>query len=348
MSTSEVSKYKIAIDTMGGDFAPANEVQGAFLAAEQDKSIQIVFVGREKEILNQIDLLPNKSFNYVIENADDIVKMDDDPTIVIKTKKESSLYKGIELHHQGKFDAFVSAGNTGAMLSTATVLLGRISGVSRPTIGTFFPTNGTKYALVLDVGATLDSRSRFLFEYAIMGSLYVKAVYGVSNPKVGLLNVGEEPSKGTDVIKETYKLLSESSLNFIGNIEGRDILQGKADVVVCDGFTGNILLKFAESFLGLFKSKVKGYAERNLMNKLKVLAIKPVIKDIMREFDYQTYGGVPLLGVNGNIIIGHGGSTPKAIKNMILIAKDLVEKDLIKRIETALAEESLSAKQINK
>jgi glycerol-3-phosphate acyltransferase PlsX len=226
-------------------------------------------------------------------------------------------------------------------MSTATVLLGRIKGVSRPTIGSFFPTQKETPTFVLDVGANIDSKPRFLYEFAVMGSIQVTHMLGLEYPKIALLNIGEEKSKGNDIIQETYELLSKSNLNFIGNVEGRDILQGTADVVVCDGFTGNILLKFAESFVGFFKSKVITFSQKNIFNLITAGLMKPFLKKIFKQFDYQEYGGVPLLGVGGVVIIGHGKSSAKAIQNMIVRAKEMIINDVNKKIELALTQETV-------
>lgn len=330
---------RIALDAMGGDFAPKNEIEGAILAFNQISSsldLEFVFFGDESKINKIIAGTKTGNMRFSVVHTDEVVTMHDDPVAVLRTKKNSSLYRAAEHHSKGLADAFVSAGNTGAMLSVSTMLLGRIKGVSRPTIGTFMPTATSKPTFVLDVGATIDLKPRFLYEFGVMGSIFTSHILGLDKPRIGLLNIGEEETKGTDDIKETYKLLKDSKLNFIGNVEGRDILAGTADVVVCDGFTGNIVLKLAESFMTILKSKIKSYSEKSFTNKVKVGLMVPTLKDVLSEFDYQNYGGVPLLGVNGVSIIGHGKSTPKAIKNMILRAVEFVEKDINKKIETAL------------
>ena len=233
-------------------------------------------------------------------------------------------------------DAFLSAGNTGAVLSTATILLGRLKGVSRPTIGTFFPTEKNYPVFVLDVGGNVDCKPRFLYEFGVMGSIYISNMLGILNPKIGLLNVGEESSKGNEAALQAHELLSKSDLNFIGNIEGSDIFKVKADVAVCDGFTGNIILKFAESFVGLLKNRFRQFAKKNILNKIMIALFYPIFKKVLKDFDYQNYGGVPLLGVNGVVIIGHGKSSPLAIQNMIYKAIEQYQKDINKKIEKAL------------
>lgn len=331
--------FRIAVDAMGGDFAPLNEVQGAVLASKNKNFLtdfEIVFVGDEDKIKNALDIYKPTKLNYSIVHAEEFVSMEDEPTIAIKKKKNSSLYKGLKLLADGYVDAFVSAGNTGATLSTATILLGRINGISRPTIGSFFPTISKFATLLVDVGANIDVKPKYLFEFALMGSIYARHMFGIENPKVGLLNIGEEETKGSEILLATHKILKESHLNFIGNVEGRDVLLGTADVVVCDGLIGNIILKFAESVLSLFKTKMKNYAKKNLFNSLKMVLLKPALRNILKDMDYQQYGGVPLLGVNGVVIIGHGKSSPLAFQNMIQIAMEQNRKDIVKKIERAL------------
>ncbi len=338
---------RIALDAMGGDFAPQNEIQGAIAAAKlisRSTPIEIIFIGKEKQLRPALGQFDTTGLNYSIVNADDVVTMNDEPSSVVKRKRNSSLYRGVELHANGYADAFVSAGNTGAIMSTATLVLGRIKGVSRPTIGTFMPTTQKgRTALVLDVGANIESKPRHLYEFAVMGSAYSTQILGVENPRVGLLNIGEERTKGTEAVLQTYDLLEDSSLNFIGNIEGRDILHGVADVVICDGFTGNIILKFAESVMSMLKAKLRAYSEKSFLHKAAIALAAMPLKAIFKELDYQEYGGIPLLGVNGVVIIGHGKSSPKALQNMLIRAVEVVQKDINKTIERSLNAVSSSA-----
>lgn len=339
MENPDTRTIKIALDAMGGDFAPINEIEGAILANKHkgsDYNLEISFFGDEAKIKAALAERDTGGLKYKIIHTPEVVTMDDDPTEVLKTKKNSSLNTGLDYHCHGKADAFISVGNTGAVLTAATIHLGRINGVSRPTIGSFFPTQKKNPCLVLDVGANIECKPRYIFEFAVMGSIYSTQMLGLEEPSVGLLNIGEEPSKGTEVVQKTYELLKESQLNFIGNIEGRDILAGTCDVVVCDGFTGNVILKFAESFLGLLKSAIKSYAAKSILNKIAVLFVAPVLKKIFKEFDYQEYGGVPLLGVNGVVMIGHGKSSPKALSTMILKSVEFVKKDINQKIGFAL------------
>lgn len=344
MHKSSEQSIRIAVDAMGGDFAPRNEIIGA-LNALRDKpsgAVEIVFVGREKDIKAELAKHNTNGIAYSVVHAEEVVTMDDEPAESFRKKKNSSLYKGLELHKNGEVHAFVSAGNTGAVMTTSTLLLGRIKGVSRPTIGSFFPSTGANPTLLLDVGANVDSKPKHLYEFGVMGSIYAGLILGISSPKVGLLNVGEEKSKGNDVALQAYELLKQATnINFIGNVEGRDILTGTADVVVCDGFTGNIVLKFGESVLTLLKQRMKAYAAKGFLQKLAVGLAVPTLKKVLSDMDYQQYGGVPLLGVNGVSIIGHGSSSPLAHQNMVLLAEKIVKNNVNKIIEQALNSSSL-------
>ncbi|GBD90882.1 phosphate acyltransferase [bacterium BMS3Abin04] len=326
----------IAVDAMGGDKAPHDAIIGALDALNNGNIFNLLLVGRKTEIL---DVLKNNNLSFPEENiinANEIIGMKDSPTAALKTKKDSSIVVGANLVKDNKAHAFVSAGNTGAMMAASILLIGRIPGVGRPTIGATIPTETGTGCTIYDVGASVDSKPHHLLEYAIMGSLYAKEISGINNPSVGLLSVGEEDSKGNKVTLAAFDLLKNTDINFIGNIEGRDILKGKVDIVVCDGFVGNILLKFAESIMGLLKAKIRNYADASLSNKLKALVVKGTLKDALKDMDYQAYGGVPLLGINGISIIGHGSSTPLAFKNMILRAYEMHRKNLLNKIEGSI------------
>ncbi|MDQ3022739.1 MAG: phosphate acyltransferase PlsX [Bacteroidota bacterium] len=332
-----MNKIRIVVDAMGGDFAPLNDVSGAVIAADsRPDDLEIILVGKEKLIRQELDKHKVSLKNVSIVNAEDIVTMDDSPTESLKSKPDSSISTGINLVREKKADAFVSAGNTGAVMTASILRLGRITGVGRPTIGSLFPTDFGK-TMVFDVGASVDCKAVHLLEFAIMGSIYMKYIYNVREPKIGLLNVGEEKTKGDTLTIEAYELLEKSKLNFIGNVEGRDVLRGKADVIVCDGFTGNVILKFAESVLDVMKSKFKSYAEKGFFKKMWVGMMYGTLKNVvLKDFDYQEYGGVPLLGINGVTIIGHGKSSPIAIKNMIYKAEEMVRKKVNEKIREEL------------
>lgn len=328
-------KCVIALDAMGGDNAPLVTVRGASLALkESDNRFDVLLVGRKAEIEK---IIKEEDLNFPPQNiidAADVVAMDDVPTTALKSK-DSSMAVCIDLINKGQANAFVSAGNTGAVMALSTIKLGRIEGISRPALGTIVPTLKNR-CLVLDMGANVDSKPNNLFEFAVMGSVYMKEIFGVQNPKIGLLSVGEEDSKGNEVTLAANKLLRNSKLNFFGNVEGRDILKGDVDVIVCDGFVGNIVLKFAEGFLHFLVKKLRESAEENFVNKLKIGISKGILKDILKVFDYQQYGGIPLFGVNGITIIGHGSSSELAIKNMIFRAYETYEHRIIERIREAI------------
>ena len=338
-SGNNSSRCRIVVDAMGGDFAPANAVKGAVEAFNQNKTFDLFLVGKEKkiiEVLSSGNLSFSKDF---IVNADEVIEMADSPASSLKSKPNSSIVIGAQLVRDKKADAFVSAGNTGAMMAASTLIIGRISGLGRPTIGAEMPNvNGICY--LYDVGASKDSKPIHLFEYAIMGTIFAKEMGGIANPKVGVLSMGEEEGKGNEVTEAAAKLLKESRLNFIGNVEGRDILAGNVDVVVCDGYVGNIILKFGESVPKLLKHLLTKTAEKSFFDKLLIGLSKNALKKSLKSLDYQEYGGVPLLGVNGISIIGHGSSSVRAIKNMVLRANEMHQKQLVQKMTNAISEYS--------
>jgi len=326
---------------MGGDFAPANEVAGMIECLRRcDNRFHVVLAGDEEKINSELEKGGAAGLDFSIVHAPEIVDMHDSPIVAIKTKPNSSLVKGITLHKEGRADAFVSGGNTGAVTAASTLILGRIPGVSRPTIAAIFPSEKGP-TLIVDAGAVSDCRPQFLYEFGVMGSIYSEYMLKKKNPRVGLLNIGEEASKGNELAKETHKYISErkEKLNFIGNIEGRDILKGEADVVVCDGFVGNIILKFAESIPGYLKYQFKKFAAKSILNKLMIGVLRGSLKEIFRDMDYTEFGGIPLLGLNGVTIIGHGSSPPKAIKNMLFRAEETVQFRINQHIQEKLQEQ---------
>ncbi|MDR3611893.1 MAG: phosphate acyltransferase PlsX [Ignavibacteriaceae bacterium] len=338
-SDSSNSKCKIIVDAMGGDFAPQNAVLGAVQAFNENKDFELFLIGKEKEILK---VLSENNLSFAKENiihTEEVIEMGETPTAAIKSKPNSSIVAGVKLVKEKKADAFVSAGNTGAVMAAATLIMGRIPGVGRPTMGASMP-NISGICTVFDVGASVDSKARHLLEYAIMGSIYTREIFGIEKPSVGILSVGEEETKGSEVSLAALEMIKKTNLNFKGNVEGGDILKGTVNVVICDGFTGNILLKFGEGVLTLLKFKFKEYAEKGITNKLKIGLVKGAMKEIMKDFDYEEQGGVPLLGVNGICIIGHGRSTSKAISNMVLRAREMYAKSLIKKFESSIGQYS--------
>ncbi|MBI5475288.1 MAG: phosphate acyltransferase PlsX [Ignavibacteriales bacterium] len=321
---------------MGGDFAPQNVIAGAADALSRSNNrFEIILVGPEVLLRQEVNKITSGDLKFSYAEASQVIDMHDTATAGVKQKRDSSISVGTTLHKDGKADAFVSAGHSGAVMSTATLILGRIEGISRPTIGTFFPTiDGV--CLLLDAGANVDCKPQHLYEFALMGSIYTKEMFGIQKPRIGLLSIGEEETKGNDTVKETNKLLKQSGLNFIGNVEGRDILSAKADVVVCDGFVGNIILKFGESIPSFFKHQIKKVVEQNIFLKLTGLLLRSTLRKAFKSMDYEEFGGVPVLGVNGITIIGHGKSTPKAIMNMIFRAEEMANKNINRRIQEAL------------
>jgi glycerol-3-phosphate acyltransferase PlsX len=340
-SGNNSSRCRIVVDAMGGDFAPANAVLGAIEAFNQNKSFELYLVGRQKEI-EQVLSSNNLSFSKeFIVNADEVIEMGDSPASSLKTKPNSSIVIGAQFVRDKKADAFVSAGNTGAMMAASTLIIGRIPGLGRPTIGAEMPSvNGVCY--LYDVGASKDSKPIHLFEYAVMGTIFAREMGSISHPKVGVLSMGEEEGKGNEVTEAAAKMLRESKLNFIGNVEGRDILAGNVDVVVCDGYVGNIILKFGESVPKLLKHLLTKTAEKSFFDKLLIGISKNSLKKSLKSLDYQEYGGVPLLGVNGISIIGHGSSSVKAIKNMVLRANEMHQKQLVQKMTKAISDYSVS------
>lgn len=335
---SNNSNCKIAVDAMGSDLAPHNDVVGALQAFNEKKDFELLLVGEKSKIL---EVLKKENLSFPEENiihAPEQIKMSDSPTAAIRTKKNSSIVVGSQLVKDKKADAFVSAGNTGAVLAASTLIIGRIPGVGRPTIGASFPNEKGNFTLLFDAGASVDSKAQHLFEYAILGAIFSREIYGIEKPKVGLLSVGEEEEKGNELTFATHKLLNESKLNYVGNVEGRDVLNGNIDIIVCDGFVGNIVLKFGESVIGFLKAKLRSYADGGILNKFKALMTKSALKVALKDMDYQHHGGIPLLGVNGISIIGHGSSTPLAIKNMVLRAKEMHELNILQKFEESIKE----------
>ena len=324
---------KIAIDAMGGDFGPEPIVEGVISALKKDRHFTAILVG-DKDVL--LPLIPQKFDNRIlIHEALDVIDMHDHATDALK-RKESSAYQAIELVKTGEADAYVSAGHSGASMSLATLRIGRIKGVSRPAIATLMPTvNGT--TLVLDVGANVDCDANNLKEFAIMGQVYAEDVLGMDSPLTGLLSNGEEESKGNEVTKTAFKLL-EPLPNFVGNVEGNDIFNGTVDVVVCDGFIGNIMLKTAEGVADTIGKIIKNNLRRSLVSITGAVLMRKVFKKLKLKVDYAEYGGAPLIGVKAPVIIAHGKSNAKAMQNAIFQAISAADSDLNLHIEEKLKE----------
>jgi glycerol-3-phosphate acyltransferase PlsX len=333
---------RIAIDAMGGDLAPRSTVEGALLyAKEMNDQHQLILLGDQAIIEKEIaryHVTHAKNLNII--HASQMVDMSDSPTLAHKQKPDSSLMKGLQMHRDGQVDAFVSAGSTGAQMVGSLLILGRIEGVNRPALGSFLPTEGG-VVLLLDVGANVDSKPLNLLQFGLMGSIFISYIYDIKNPRVGLLNIGEEETKGNELLLAAYPLLAARIPNFIGNVEGRDILHGKADVIVTDGVVGNIILKFTEGIMEVFGSTFKRNVGRNMFSLLGAFMVRHAFREMRSSFDYQEYGGVPLLGVNGISIICHGRSTARAIQNAIKVAAEIGEKKVNQHIQEQLKSRGL-------
>ncbi len=323
---------RIAIDAMGGDFGHYPIVEGAIFALKQKKFLPI-FVGDETKIA---PLIPKKFQDKVkIVHCDDVIRMDEHATDALK-RRNSSIYVAVDLVRKGEADAVVSAGHSGATMSLATLRIGRIKGISRPAIATFMPTKETgKQTVVLDVGANVDCDAKNLFQFAVMGDAYASEVMGKKDVKVGLLSNGEEATKGNEVTKEAYPLISQLD-HFVGNVEGGDIFKGEVDVVVCDGFVGNVLLKTSEGVAETISYYLKSEIKRSPVSIAGALLMKRVFRKLKKQIDYAEYGGAPLLGVKACTIISHGKSNPKAIKNAMFQAIRYVESDVNAAIQSRL------------
>jgi glycerol-3-phosphate acyltransferase PlsX len=322
---------KIAVDGMGGDYAPQAIVEGAVLAAQQFNT-DIVLVGDEACLGRELDRLQAHKLPISICHASEVVHMEESPGMALRKKRFSSIRVAIELVRSGEVQAVVSAGNTGAALAASTMILRPLKGIDRPAIATLLPTQ-KGFTILLDAGANVDCKSTQLFQFGIMGNVFAKYVFGKPSPAVGLLAIGEEDTKGNDVTLEAFLMLKQSHLNFIGNVEGKHFFRGVADVVVCDGFIGNIALKMCEGLAEMYGQSLKAGLTKTLWRRLAAKFMLPALNDIRRRVDASEYGGAPLLGVNGTCIIGHGSSTPKAIKNAIHMAKRFVDERVTERIQ---------------
>ncbi len=326
---------------MGGDGAPRVEVEGAVEAVRDARGVRVVLVGENERLRAELSRLGRSPDERIgIEPATERIEMGEDPARQVKRKKGASISIATRLLKEGHAQGLVSAGNTGAVVASTLLTLGRIKGVRRPAIATFLPTP-TGGAIILDVGANSDCIPADLLQFGIMGEIYARRVLGRTEPKVGLLNIGEESSKGNKLVQSAYPLLAESGLNFVGNVEGRDIFAGGADVVVCDGFVGNVVLKFSESVIHLITTLIRDQIGDDIRNRLGALLMKPVFRSLSQQLDYAEYGGAPLLGVDGVVTIAHGSSTPKAIKNAILVAARFAHERINDFIESELQERPL-------
>lgn len=306
---------RIGLDIMGGDYAPSVTVKGAILAKnELPEHVKVILIGDESLINKELQKENCSTDAFEIVHTSQVIEMGEHPTKAFQQKTDSSIAVGFSLLKQGKIDAFASAGNTGAMLVGSMFVLKPIPGVIRPCITSILPKPNGSFGIILDVGTNADCKPDVLYQFGILGTLYAKYVYKIENPKVGLLNIGEEEKKGNLLTQAAHELMKESKdFNFIGNVEGRDLFDDKVDVIVCDGFTGNVVLKEAEAFYTLIKKR-------------------GINDEYFNRFNYEIYGGTPILGINSNVLIGHGISSAVAIKNMVMLGKDVAEAKLSEKI----------------
>ncbi|MFA5878630.1 MAG: phosphate acyltransferase PlsX [Candidatus Margulisiibacteriota bacterium] len=322
----------IALDAMGGDFGPGMTVKGATLAVKENDQIKVILVGRKEIIEKELNLIFPKGHPRIeILHTDEEILMDESPILSVRRKKKASINIGLKLVKEKTVDAFVSAGNTGAVMAAAVLILGKIPNIERPAIATVLTLDKSQI-VVLDIGSNVDCKPSYLMEFAIMGDYFAQYVLGIEKPRVGLLNIGEESEKGNSLTRATYDLLKDSKLNFVGNVESKDILFNKADIIICDGFIGNMLLKFGEGLVKFFFDFFKGEYKSSVLSKIGFLFLVPALNRFKKCFDYEEFGGAPLLGVNGVAIIAHGKSKPKAIKNAILRAEQTVTSQMVAKI----------------
>lgn len=326
---------RVVLDAVGGDFAPAAPVAGA-IQAIQELDVEVILVGPEGEIRAELvkqSSRPSEKLRVV--DAPDVIGMDEHPVSAVRTKRESSIVVGLGLLARKEADAFVSAGNTGANMAAAVLELKRLPKIDRPALATVFPTP-TGPTLLLDVGANVEAKPPNLLQFAVMGSVYAEQVLGIESPRVGLLNIGEEEVKGHPTYQAANQLLKDSALNFVGNVEGKDIPAGVADVVVMDGFIGNVMIKLAEGMAGAIESIMRAEIGASPLTSLLGLGLRPAFRRVRRRLDYAEYGGAPLLGVNGVCIVAHGRSNPLAIKSAVRVASEAVQHSMLDRIQSGL------------
>jgi len=328
---------RIVVDAMGGDNAPEEIVKGCILARDE-YNINIILSGREEEIKKILDKNTLSNKNIDILDAEEVITNEDKPVLALRRKKNSSLVKALNAVKNNEADAIVSAGSTGALLSGGLLIIGRIEGIERPALATLLPTMNGRFSMLIDSGANVDSKPEFLYDFAIMGNIYMQNVMGINSPQIALANIGSEKGKGNKLTVETYELLQNSilPLNFIGNIEAREILQGKADIIVCDGFVGNIILKSLEGTVSEVMAGIKQELNSSIITKIGGMLIKSSLRNFKKKFDYKEIGGAPLLGVKAPVIKAHGSSNDIAIKNAIRQAKVIYEGNINNLIEESI------------
>lgn len=330
---------KVAVDAMGGDYAPGEIVRGAVQAAEKRDDIQIILIGQEKIVEQELKKYSCREGQIRIRNAEEVIATEEPPVNAIRKKKDSSLVVGMNMVKRGEADAIVSAGSSGAILVGGQVIVGRIKGVERPPLAPLIPTE-KGVSLLIDCGANVDARPSHLVQFARMGSIYMEHVVGVKNPRVAIVNIGAEEEKGNALVKETFPLLKAcTDINFIGSIEAREIPHGGADVVVCEAFVGNVILKLYEGVGSTLISKVKAGMMTGLRSKIGALLVKPALKETLKDFDASRYGGAPLLGLNGLVVKTHGNSKAAEVCNSIIQCVTFKEQGINEKIRESLGTE---------
>lgn len=328
---------KVAVDAMGGDNAPVEIVKGAIEATQENEKVKVYLVGQEEAVKAELAKYKYDPERVEVVHASEIIETAEPPVLAIRKKKDSSLVKALTMVKDGECDAFVSAGSTGATLVGGQLIVGRLKGVERPPLAPMIPTmNGA--SLLIDCGANVDARPSMLVQFAKMGSIYMENVCGVKNPKVGIVNIGAEEEKGNALVKETFPLLKNCpDINFIGSVEARDIPSGMADVIVCEAFVGNVVLKMYEGTGAALLKKVKQGMMTNLRSKIGALLVKPALKETLKEFDLEQYGGAPLLGLKGLVVKTHGSSKHGEIKNSVLQCVTFKEQKINEKIKEKLS-----------
>ncbi len=327
----------IAVDAMGSDRAPKPEIEGAILAARHH-DVQVLLVGKEDVIRAELRHHPSARFLSIdVVPATEVISMREKAAQAVRAKRDSSMRVGLRLVREGRAAGFVTAGNTGAAMATAKMVLGALPGVDRPALAAVFPTAEGTASIMLDVGANVDSKPHNLEQFALMGEVYSRLIFSKNRPSVGLLSIGEEESKGNELTRQAYALLKDLPIYFVGNVEGRDLYNGKVDVIVCDGFVGNVALKISEGLVETVRYLLKESLRATITRQVGMMLSRRAFEEFKKRLDYSEYGGAPLLGIKGAVIVGHGSSNSNAIKNAIRVAAEFADRQINARIEQAIA-----------
>lgn len=338
---SEITK--VVLDAMGGDNAPKEMIKGAVEAVSKEAGLKVILVGREEEITSELSSYNYKKEQIEVVNATEVIETAEPPVNAIRRKKDSSIVVGMKMVKKGEADAFVSAGSSGAILVGGQTIVGRLKGVERPPLAPLIPTE-KGVSLLIDCGANVDARPSHLVQFAKMGSIYMEHIVGIKNPKVAIVNIGAEEEKGNALVKETFPLLKETKgINFTGSIEAREIPHGQADVIVCEAFTGNVILKLTEGLASTLVGKIKEGMMSTLRSKIGALLVKPALKATLKEFDASEYGGAPLLGLNGLVVKTHGSAKAKEVSNTLIQCVTFKDQKINEKIKECIQTDVISA-----